>query len=81
MRFFVFRWLRPSNPFFCAIFLGFFLSTVSPVVGAKDLHKFGLKVNQQAPSIKTKDIHGKPFNLAQSYKKGPVVLIFYRGGW
>ena len=46
-----------------------------------DPAKPGLAVGQKAPEIKTTDINGKSFDLKREYKKGPVVLIFYRGGW
>jgi peroxiredoxin len=41
----------------------------------------GLKVNDKAPSFKAKDQSGKMFNLQKQLKKGPVVLVFYRGYW
>lgn len=42
---------------------------------------YGLGVGTTAPAIDTKDVDGKRVNLAESTKKGPVVLVFYRGGW
>ena len=41
----------------------------------------GLNVNEAAPSFIAKDQHGKKINLADEIKKGPVVLVFYRGQW
>jgi peroxiredoxin len=42
---------------------------------------FGLKKGQVAPDFSAKDLAGKEFSLKQSLKQGPVVLVFYRGGW
>ncbi len=42
---------------------------------------YGLKVGEKAPDIALSDIDGKKFSLANEVKKGPVVAIFYRGGW
>ncbi len=41
----------------------------------------GLSVNDKAPDFATVDQSGNKINLAETYKKGNVVLIFYRGQW
>lgn len=41
----------------------------------------GLGVNDKAPSFTAKDQNGNTFNLENELKKGPVVMIFYRGYW
>ncbi|MEX0980716.1 MAG: peroxiredoxin-like family protein [Bacteroidales bacterium] len=41
----------------------------------------GLPVGAKAPDFKAIDADGKQFELAQALKKGPVVMIFYRGHW
>lgn len=41
----------------------------------------GLKVGQQAPEFSAQDAEGNLFTLSEEIKKGPVVLIFYRGRW
>lgn len=41
----------------------------------------GLNVNQAAPSFTAKDQHEKKIILTGEIKKGPVVLVFYRGQW
>lgn len=41
----------------------------------------GLKVGQQAPEFSAKDAEGNVFALSEELKKGPAVLIFYRGQW
>ena len=41
----------------------------------------GKQVGDRAPAIVLPDAHGRSFDVASFLKKGPVVLIFYRGGW
>lgn len=41
----------------------------------------GLFINSKAPDFKAKDQNGNEVVLKDIRKKGPVVLIFYRGYW
>jgi peroxiredoxin len=41
----------------------------------------GLFINSKAPDFKAKDQSGVEVNLKELRKKGPVVLVFYRGNW
>lgn len=41
----------------------------------------GLQVGQQAPEFTAQDAAGYQFEFSAALKKGPVVLIFYRGQW
>ncbi|WP_428912319.1 peroxiredoxin-like family protein [Niallia sp. Krafla_26] len=41
----------------------------------------GLTVNEQAPDFTLKDATGADITLFEELKKGPVILIFYRGEW
>ncbi|MEO8475230.1 MAG: peroxiredoxin-like family protein [Chryseolinea sp.] len=41
----------------------------------------GLKVNDKAPEFNAKDQFGQEISLKALLKKGPVVLMFYRGQW
>ncbi len=41
----------------------------------------GLKVGQKAPEFSLMNAHGKMVSLSSYLKKGPVVLVFYRGAW
>jgi peroxiredoxin len=41
----------------------------------------GLDVGAEAPNFNAKDQYGKTVALNDLVKKGPVVLIFYRGEW
>ena len=50
------------------------------MVSAQESPK-GLDVNATAPDFTAKDQSGAVINLKEKLKKGPVVLIFYRGYW
>jgi peroxiredoxin len=41
----------------------------------------GLFINSKAPDFKAKDQTGVEINLKDLRKKGPVVILFYRGYW
>lgn len=41
----------------------------------------GLFINSKAPDFKVKDQSGVEVSLKELRKKGPVVLLFYRGNW
>jgi len=45
----------------------------------EDAHPLG--VGARAPGATLRTIDGQPFDLAEAYHNGPVMLIFYRGGW
>jgi len=52
---------------------------------ADDLEKSfpnpGLPLNSLAPDFELKNAYGKKVSLSSYLKKGPVVLVFYRGAW
>jgi len=48
---------------------------------AKQLPSPGLKVGEKAPEFNITNAFGKQVSLYQELKKGPVVLVFYRGAW
>ncbi len=48
---------------------------------AADMPQPGLKVGEKAPDFALKDPYGKTIRLSDQLKKGPVVLVFYRGAW
>jgi peroxiredoxin len=66
-------------------------SASAPIAGAaakavQDLMASGLadqsiKQGEKAPDFVLPDVHGENMQLSQLLAKGPVVLIFYRGGW
>ena len=41
----------------------------------------GLFINSKAPDFRVKDQNGQEVNLKELRKKGPVVVVFYRGYW
>ena len=41
----------------------------------------GIKVGEKAPDFKLSNALGKEVSLKDELKKGPVVLVFYRGAW
>jgi len=41
----------------------------------------GLFINSKAPDFKVKDQSGNEISLKELRKKGPVVIVFYRGYW
>lgn len=41
----------------------------------------GLTVGTKAPNFSLKNAEGKTVSLRSALKKGPVVLVFYRGAW
>ena len=55
-------------------FVAVMLSTIS-------FAQKGLKVGETAPDFTAKDQNGKTVKLKQALKKGPVVMLFYRGQW
>lgn len=60
-----------------ALVLSLFLVVVTT---AQDGPK-GLNLNDKAPGFTAKDQSGTNISLANELKKGPVVLVFYRGQW
>src|SRR5260370_35207638 len=40
----------------------------------------GIPVGQKVPEGRVLDLDGKPVTLSALYAKGPIVLVFYRGG-
>ena len=58
----------------------FALATVT-IVNAQDKKPEGLFINSKAPEFSVKDQNGKQVSLKELRKKGPVVLVFYRGNW
>jgi len=41
----------------------------------------GLKVGDKAPDFNLKNAFGEKLKLSSMTKDGPVILVFYRGGW
>src|SRR5262249_55902103 len=41
----------------------------------------GIPVGKKIPSAHALDLDGKDVSLESLFKKGPILLVFYRGGW
>ncbi|MBI5481857.1 MAG: AhpC/TSA family protein [Deltaproteobacteria bacterium] len=41
----------------------------------------GVPVGERVPDVRAKDLEGRDVALADLYARGPVLLVFYRGGW
>jgi peroxiredoxin len=50
-------------------------------VSAQEEKPEGLFINSKAPDFKATDQNGKEVSLKELKKKGPVVIVFYRGYW
>jgi len=48
---------------------------------ARSMPDPGLKVGEKAPDFTLPNAFGKKVSLYSELKKGPVVLVFYRGAW
>ena len=48
---------------------------------ASGIERTALKVGAAAPELSLPDASGQPCRLAALWALGPVVLVFYRGGW
>lgn len=59
----------------------FFFFAFLFVMAAQAQKPEGLFINSKAPEFKLKDQSGVDVSLKELRKKGPVVLLFYRGNW
>ena len=60
----------------------FFVINIACMFGSTSAYgEYGLKLNADAPLFEAVDVLGRKFSLGESLKKGPMVLVFYRGGW
>jgi peroxiredoxin len=62
-----------------AFFLALF-AAITIAAGAQERPE-GLFINSKAPDFSAKDQNGNNVSLRDLRKKGPVVLVFYRGNW
>jgi peroxiredoxin len=54
---------------------------IASIAGIAQEKPEGLFNNSKAPEFKVKDQSGVELSLKELRKKGPVVLVFYRGNW
>src|SRR5690606_31272279 len=52
-----------------------------PPVLSADTDTPGLAVGDKAPPATLTDIHGESVELEDLSARGPLVVVFYRGGW
>lgn len=60
-------------------FLGILM--ITSLLGTAQMTPKGLAVNSKAPGFSAMDQNGKSVSLDGLLKKGPVVIVFYRGQW
>ncbi|NQZ81052.1 MAG: AhpC/TSA family protein [Colwellia sp.] len=53
----------------------------SSAIIANELPNPGLKVGEKAPDFTLGNAFGETLSLYDELKKGPVILVFYRGSW
>ena len=46
-----------------------------------DATSAGLRTGQQMENFELPDEGGRPFELYERLRQGPLVLVFYRGDW
>lgn len=59
----------------------FFLTTLITIAASAQDKPEGLFINSKAPDFSIKDQNGKMVSLKELRKKGPIVIVFYRGNW
>lgn len=63
------------------VFTFFLLSALSLTTFSWAQKIYGLPVGTPAPDFIARNYLDQPVKLSEYYTEGPVVLIFYRGGW
>ncbi|MFC4261749.1 peroxiredoxin-like family protein [Ferruginibacter yonginensis] len=63
------------------LFLLLSVITLSSMAQANIAYPSGLSVGEKAPMFAAKDQNGNMVDVQSLLKKGPVVVIFYRGQW
>ena len=64
------------------LLLSFLLSATTLVFAQTEtVYPEGLKVGDKAPEFAAKDQSGRVVSLKEALKRGPVVMLFYRGQW
>jgi peroxiredoxin len=56
-------------------------SEADDVFDATGIAARALRAGAQAPDVTLPDATGKPVRLADAWRRGPLVVVFYRGGW
>ena len=69
------------NQIFSMKKLFFILSLFISLAGLAQEKPEGLFIRSKAPDFKSKDLTGIDISLKELRRKGPVVILFYRGNW
>lgn len=56
-------------------------SEADEVFDATGIAARALRVGAHAPDVTLPDASGKPVRLSDVWRRGPLVVVFYRGGW
>jgi peroxiredoxin len=57
------------------------METATEQLRASGIERTALQVGQRAPQLSLPNAKGEPINLAQLWQQGPLIVVFYRGGW
>jgi peroxiredoxin len=57
------------------------MEAATAALRASGIEERALKVGAQAPDLSLPDASGKSVRLQDLWQRGPLVLLFYRGGW
>lgn len=56
-------------------------ATADAVFDATGIAARAKRAGDLAPDVTLPDAHGRPVRLSDRWRQGPLVLVFYRGGW
>lgn len=57
------------------------VSEADAVFAATGIVARSLRIGNRAPDVTLPDASGKPVRLSDVWCRGPLVIVFYRGGW
>lgn len=57
------------------------MESATAALRATGIESRALAVGQPAPALSLNDALGRPVALAELWRQGPLVIVFYRGGW
>lgn len=57
------------------------METATEQLRASGIERTALQVGQRAPQLSLPNAKGEVVDLAQLWQQGPLIVVFYRGGW
>ena len=57
------------------------METATEQLRASGIERTALQVGQRAPQLSLPNAKGEQVSLAQLWQQGPLIVVFYRGGW